>query len=220
MYKKYTIEEVKPIIEDLVKESIFCENSLKDPFHKKLIDLTRFNIPIRDDKKCCLNCSYVVCHLRDYSKYCYCEQYNPKTWPVIYYQKPFFNKNQKEPSLEERIEKDVKNYLEDYKKVLSYCKELEDMVPEGITTQLFDQETLNKEKDFQEEQKKYWDGFGSTFDREKIKIEDDGLFNGTTLFTAKPNKERQKAFFEKWGKCPVKMFAEEAGLTKKGEKEE
>lgn len=94
------------------------------------------------------------------------------------------------------------------------------MVPEGITTQLFDQETLNKEKDFQEEQKKYWDDFGSTFDREKIKIEDDGLFNGTTLFTAKPNKERQKAFFEKWGKCPVKMFAEEAGLTKKGEKEE
>lgn len=220
MYKKYTLEEVKPIIEDLVKESIFCENSLKNPFHKKLIDLTHYNTPIRDDKKCCLNCSYVVCHLRDYSKYCYCEQYNPKAWPVIYYQKPVFNKNQKEPSLEERIEKDVKNYLEDYKKVLNYCKELEDVVPEGITTQPFDQETLDKEKDFQEEQKKYWTEFGATFDREKIKIDGDELFNGATLYTAKPNKEKQKAFFEKWSKCPVEMFAEEAGLTKKGEKEE
>jgi len=209
MYKKYTLEEVKPIIENLVKKYINKENFLNDVSYKELINLTHYHTPISDSKKCCLNCDYGICHLKDYSQYCYCEHYNPKVRPVIYYQKPIFNKNWKEPTLEEKIEKDVNKFLEDYKNTLNYCKELEEMIPKNVTTQFFDQETLNKEKEFQKKQKKYWTEFMATFDTKEIK---ENSFKGMDIYSIKPNKEKQKAFFEKWSKCPMEMVIESIGL--------
>lgn len=253
LYKKYTLKEVKPIIEDLVRKSIsyqeladkeekfwrekhpsfglynsnlteqdekefkaLTEKSFNNPYEEELRNLTHYHTPIKNSKKCCRNCAFAICHLRD-DNYHYCKDYKPDSWREIVYIKPFFGKNNTPLTLEQRVNNSTKSYLEDYKKVLKKCSELENDIPKNIVTKPFSQATLDKEAEFQKEQKQYWDEFSNTFDKEEHKIKGDSPFAGMTLYSAKPNKERQKAFFEKWGKCPLGAMAESMGLVKEKE---
>lgn len=254
LYKKYTLKEVKPIIEDLVRKSITYDelmdkerkdwhekhpqydwlgmdetsNKLREeerelskkwfhnPYREELYNLTHYHTPIKNSKKCCRNCAFAICHLRD-DNWHYCKDYKPDSWREIVYIKPFFNKNNTSPTLEQRVNNSTKSYLEDYKKVLKKCSELENDIPKNIVTKPFSQAALNKEDQFQKEQKQYWDEFGATFDKKETKLKGDGPFAGMTLYSAKPNKERQKAFFEKWNKCPIGAMAEGMGLIKEKE---
>lgn len=252
-YKKYTLKEVKPIIEDLVRKSIsyqeladkeekfwrekhpnfrlydtnfteqeekefkaLTEKSFNNPYKEELRNLTHYHTPIKNSKKCCRNCAVAICHLRDDSWH-YCKDYRPDSWREIVYIKPFFVKNNTPPTLEQRVNNSTKSYLEDYKKVLKKCSELENDIPKNIVTKPFSQAALNKEDQFQKKQKQYWDEFSNTFDKEEHKIKGDSPFAGMTLYSAKPNKERQKAFFEKWGKCPLGAMVESMGLVKEKE---
>ncbi len=254
MYKKYTLEEVKPIIEDLVRKSIVHDelmekerkawqekhphfdwlgidetnNKLREeekelskkwfhnPYHEKLINLTHFHTPISEDKKCCRNCAVAICHLRD-DKYHYCKDYRPDSWREIVYIKAFFGKNNTPPTLEQQINEQTKSYLEDYKKVLKKCEELENDVPKNIVTKPFSQSALDREDEFQKRQKQYWDEFSNTFDKKVTKIKGDSPFAGSNLYSAKPNKKKQKEFFKKWNKCPMSAMAEGMGLLKEKE---
>lgn len=255
MYKKYTLKEVKPIIEDLVRKSIVHEelmekerkdwhekhpnydwlgmdetsNKLRkeeeelskkwfhNPYTEELFDLTHYHTPIGEDKKCCRNCAMAICHLRD-DKYHYCKDYKPDSWREIVYIKAYYGKpNKTPPTLEQQVASRTKSYLEDYKKVLKKCEELENDVPKNIVTKPFSQAALDKEDAFQKVQKQYWDEFSNTFDKKETKIKGDGPFAGVTLYSAKPNKKKQKAFFKKWNKCPVGAMAESIGLIKEKE---
>lgn len=250
LYKKYTLKEVKPIIEDLVRKSIsyqeladkeekfwrekhpnfglynsnvteqdekefkaLAEKSFKNPYKEELRNLTHYHTPIKNSKKCCRNCAFAICHLRD-DNWHYCKDYKPDSWREVVYIKPFFNKNNTPPTLGQRVNNSTKSYLEDYKKVLKKCSELENDIPKNIVTKPFSQAALDKEAEFQKEQKQYWEEFGNTFDKEEHKIKGDSPFAGMTLYSAKPNKEKQKAFFEKWNKCPLGAMAEGMGLIK------
>lgn len=252
-YKKYTLKEVKPIIEDLVRKSIsyqeladkeekfwrekhpnfglynsniteqeekefkaLAEKSFKNPYKEELRNLTHYHTPIKNSKKCCRNCAFAICHLRD-DNWHYCKDYRPDSWGEIVYIKPFFNKNNTSPTLEQRVNNSTKSYLEDYKKVLKKCSELENDIPKNIVTKPFSQAALNKEAEFQKKQNQYWDEFSNTFDKKETKLGGDSPFAGLTLYSAKPNKEKQKAFFEKWNKCPLGVMAEGMGLIKEKE---
>lgn len=248
LYKKYTLKEVKPIIENLVAKSIefedMSEKLLKDfhekygyidifdenkereekfnewnekwgtnPYKEELLNLTRYNTPIRNDKKCCMNCARIFCHLRN-NNWHYCKEYNPTHWQEIYYVKFSYKDPTPEPSLTQRINDETKTYLESYKKLLKHCKELEKEIPKDIITKPFSQEDLDIEEKYQEWSKKYWEDFDNTFDHEEHKIEGDGPFAGMTLYSVKPNEERQKAFFEKYKTCPIAAVAKDIGLLK------
>ena len=254
VYKKYTLKEVKPIIEDLVRKSIsyqeladkeekfwrekhpsfglynsniseqdekefktLTKKSLNNPYKEELRNLTHYHTPIKNSKKCCRNCAVAICHLRD-DNWHYCKDYRPAIREEIFYIKPIFGRpNGASLTIEQQVNNQTKAYLEDYKKVLKRCKDLEDSVPKNIVTKPFSQAALDKEAEFQKEQKQYWDEFEDTFDKEEQKIKGDGPFAGMTLYSAKPNKERQKAFFEKWNKCPLGAMAESMGLIKEKE---
>lgn len=185
-----------------------------NPYDEELSNLTRYNTPIRNDKKCCMNCTRIFCHLRD-NNWHYCKEYNPTHWQEIYYVRFSYNKEPApKPSLEQRINDSTKAYLEDYKKLLKHCDELEKEVPKKIITKPFNQKDLDVEEKYQEWSKRYWKDFEDTFDKEEHKIEGDGPFAGVTLYSAKPNEERQKAFFEKYKTCPMAAMAKDIGLLK------
>jgi len=147
-----------------------CKNWWNNIYQKELLNLTKYNTPIRNDKKCCKNCFYTFCHLNN-NGYNYCDKYKPSHWgevEILYY-KPIYG-NIKEPPLEEKIENETRVYLNDYKRLLKYCRSMENKVPKRITTQPFSQQDLEEEADYQKglrEWRKNYNNYNNTFSKEK-----------------------------------------------------
>lgn len=240
VFKKYTLKEVKPIIEDLVKKyinfqdtadklleayhkkysqaSIFNkdEDQAKDfeewnkkwgdnPYFEELTNLTHWNTPVKNSKKCCRNCSYGICHLRD-DKWHYCKDYNPRSWYEIPYIKPIFGKV-KTPTLNQRITAKVNSYMKDYKKTLDYCDALEKEVPDNVITEPFSQEALDQEARFQKQQKEWWTRYSETFDHKEVTVMGD-----LKMQCYSPNKAKQKKLFEETKMCSMTAAAKDLGL--------
>lgn len=130
-------------------------------YQKNLLNLTKYNTPIRNDKKCCKNCFYTFCHLNN-NGYNYCDRYKPSYWgeaEILYY-KPIYG-HIKELSLEERIKNKTKAYLDDYKRLLKYCRLMENKVPKRITTQPFNQQDLEEEIEYQKRLREWWKNYNN-----------------------------------------------------------
>lgn len=194
-HKKYPIadplDEIKEAKEAFDNWNKNCGNNI---YQEELWNLTKYNTPIRNDKKCCKNCFYIFCHLNN-NGYKYCDRYKPSHWEeeILYYKAVYGDI--KEPSLEERIENETRNYLNAYKRLLKHCSLMENKIPKRITTQPFSQQELEKETEYQKRQREWWKDYNDTFDKEKIKFADTDL----CLYKWKPNKEKSKIFANKWG---------------------
>lgn len=178
---------------------------------EKLWDFTKYNIPVSENKKCCKNCAVCLCQLADMAPnyLYYCKDWRPRfeiDTPIFYIRPVWKDENYKEPTYEEIVEKEVKDYLEDFKKLEGQAKKLE----KGIKgdTKPIPEEIIKKYEEKLEYQKQRREEYEECYDKEETT-----LFGELKGWTFKPNKEKMKAWSEKYNTCPMGMMVEDTGFS-------